>query len=368
MSSVASKVAGAYGERRLSVELTNICNLHCSYCLRDEDALYHTRANFLPLDLLQKIVTGARESMNVTHVGFTGGEPTLHPEFEQIVEMCVRSGVSVSFVTNGWHFDRVWPTVSAHRNAISTVAFSLDGPTQSEHDFWRGEGSFVRLVRAFSRCYGNGIPFSIKVTLRRDVIPKIERLALFAARMGASLLSFGHVMPTSSDSEESAMLTTDERIQAEQEIANLNGIFKMKIALDVGYFNVDLGAPCSPLAGASANVDYQGRLSLCCNLSGYRGAVGLDDVVADLNTEEFSTAYKKLSGLAIAVLEARAVHLTRLAELGIDPDPYSASPCLFCLDTFGKLPWRRIPEDAVTTTRSLPVVQMPRQAQPTIHR
>ena len=29
-----------YGAPRLIVELTNICNLHCSYCLRDEDARY----------------------------------------------------------------------------------------------------------------------------------------------------------------------------------------------------------------------------------------------------------------------------------------------------------------------------------------
>jgi molybdenum cofactor biosynthesis enzyme MoaA len=39
--------------KRISVELTNICNLHCSYCLRDEDALYHAPANFLSVELLE---------------------------------------------------------------------------------------------------------------------------------------------------------------------------------------------------------------------------------------------------------------------------------------------------------------------------
>ena len=37
-----------YGSQRVSVELTNICNLHCSYCLRDEDALYHSPAKYFP--------------------------------------------------------------------------------------------------------------------------------------------------------------------------------------------------------------------------------------------------------------------------------------------------------------------------------
>ncbi len=295
--------------------------------------------------------------MNITHVGFTGGEPTLHPEFDQVVEMCAASGVSVSFVTNGWHFERVWPTVLAHRKSISTVAFSLDGPSQSEHDFWRGEGSFIRLVQAFSRCFGNSIPFGIKVTLRRDVVPKLEQLALFAARMGASYLSFAHVLPTSHDVEDAEMLNANERIRAEQEIANLSRIFKIRIALDVGYFNVDTSAPCSPLAGVSANVDYRGCLSLCCNLSGFRGAAGRDDVVGDLNTEDFRSAYQKLSLLAGEQMEMRTNHLTMLAEQGIEPDMYSASPCLFCLHTFGKLPWKNGLNNASTASRALPVLR-----------
>src|SRR6185436_9301110 len=142
-----------FGSKRMSVELTNICNLHCSYCLRDEDALYHTPANFLSLDLLQKIEKQAREVMGITAVVFTGGEPTLHPKFERIIEVSEANDLKVSFVTNGWHFEKIWPTVLAHQNSISHIGFSLDGVTAESHDAWRGAGSFVRLVRALSRCF-----------------------------------------------------------------------------------------------------------------------------------------------------------------------------------------------------------------------
>ena len=70
-----------YGPRRLTVELTNVCNLHCSYCLRDEEALYHNPANFLAVDLFARAATSARDLMAIEHVMFTGGEPTLHPRF-----------------------------------------------------------------------------------------------------------------------------------------------------------------------------------------------------------------------------------------------------------------------------------------------
>jgi MoaA/NifB/PqqE/SkfB family radical SAM enzyme len=357
MSEMNPMPGGSFGPRRLSIELTNICNLHCSYCLRDEDALYHSPSNFFSPDLLQTIINRARVVMGLTNLAFTGGEPSLHPQFARLLGIASANGLKLSFVTNGWHFERIWPEVLAHRDSITNVAFSLDGATPEDHDHWRGAGSFVRVVSAFSRCYGNKIPFSIKVTLRRDTVEKLEQIALFAARMGASYLSFAHVLPTSTAVEDTSMLSLEERKRAEQEIANLSRIFKMKIALDVGYYNLEVSSPCSPLAGVSANIDYRGWLSLCCNLSGFRGAAGQEDVIADLNTEDFGSAYARLSQVAARQLAARAERLKALAEQGVAADLYDGSPCLFCLDTFGKLPWRRELGKNEIEGRSLPVLE-----------
>ena len=129
----------------------------------------------------------------------------------------------------------------------------------------------------------------------------------------------------------------------------------MKIALDVGYFNVDPKPPCSALADVSCNVDYRGRLSLCCNLSGYRGAVGEEDVAGDLHQQDFATAYAALSIMASEKLTARARRLADVADNNVALDLYSASPCLFCLDTTGKLPWRRSASKAAVA-RALPVL------------
>ena len=342
-----------YGPQRLIVELTNICNLHCSYCLRDEDALYHTRANFFDAGLLRRVVREARDSIKASYVMFTGGEATLHPEFGAVLAAVREEGLKCSFVTNGWHFERVWPVVSANRDAVTHVAFSLDGATREAHDRWRGEGSFVRLVRAFARCQASGLPFSVKAGLRRDTLPHLEQIAMFAARMGASALSFGHLLPTSARDEQELALDARERTQAEQEVALLARVFKMRITLNVGYYNTDPAAPCSALAGVSCNVDYQGRLSLCCNLSGYRGASGDTDVAADLNREGFGEAFARLQTIAHAQNERRRAALEAHArEGGGRADLSLGSPCFFCLHSFGKVPWQ-----ASAAPRSLPVVQ-----------
>ncbi|MCA1591840.1 MAG: radical SAM protein [Acidobacteria bacterium] len=345
-----------YGPQRLTIELTNLCNLHCSYCLRDEDALYHTPANFFPLELLQRIIEEARATVGITHVTFTGGEVTLHPQFREILEAVGAAGLKSSFVTNGWHFGKVWPAIRANRDSVSHVTFSLDGATREAHDYWRGEGSFVRLVRAFAICHPDDFPFNVKVGIRRDTVPQLEQIAMFAARMGAQALSFSHIMPTSLSVEDESALDIDERARAEEEIAELRRIFKMLINIEVGYYNTDPVAPCSSLAGTNCNIDYRGRLSLCCNLSGFRGAVGEGDVVSDLATEDFATAYQRLRSVAEAQIERRQSLLFQLAEEGKTADLYTGSPCLLCLKSYGKIPWHDQPVN-VNASRALPVMK-----------
>ena len=356
MNTTPQKTPGPnYGPRRLTVELTNICNLHCSYCLRDEDALYHRPANFLPVELFARVARDARDSMGIEQVMFTGGEPTLHPEFGKLLAAAATLDLKCSFVTNGWHFERVWPLLLEHRDALSHVSFSLDGATQEVHDRWRGEGSFERVVRAFSRCWANHLPFNVKVGIRRDTVPQLEAIALFAARMGAAGLSFAHIMPTSIEVLDASTLSLEERAEAEREIALLARIFKMRIGIDVGYYNTDPVAPCSALIGVSGNINYRGQLSLCCNLSGFRGGKSEEDIIADLNHEDFRSALPRLQHLAAAQSENRIRALTALAAAGEKADLTTGSPCLFCLNTLGKTPWSSLSQ--TSNERTLPVLR-----------
>lgn len=342
-----------YGPRRLVVELTNICNLHCNYCLRDEDALYHAPANFLAIDLFARIIREAREVADVSHVMFTGGEVTLHPKFGEILSAVREQDLKCSFITNGWNFDRVWPAVRDHRDVITHVAFSLDGATPEAHDSTRGAGSFKRIVSAFARCRAANLPFIAKTVIRRDTIGLLEPIAIFAARLGAGGVTFVHLLPTLSIAAGNQTLSRPERVAAEQEIAALRSILKINVTLDVGYIQTDPAAPCAPLAAASFNLDYQGRLSLCCNLSGYRGATRHPDLVADLRVESFAVGYARFLEMAKDQVARRAQALRRTAQSGSDLDLNIASPCLFCLQTFGKMPWNG---SSTTAVRALPVI------------
>jgi hypothetical protein len=147
-----------------------------------------------------------------------------------------------------------------------------------------------------------------------------------------------HLMPTSPGAAALGLPTAAEWRQAEQEIAILRGLLRMDVELAAGRLDVDPAAPCAVLQGLDCNVDYRGRLSLCCHLAGFSGGIADDDVVADLHSESFAAAYPRLRALAAMQVARRAAVL---AEPGASDDLERASPCRVCLRSFGKVPWTR---------------------------
>lgn len=339
--------------RQISFELTNICNLRCSYCVRDDESLYRTPAHFFPTELLRRVLREAAAAHPVKVVSFTGGEATLHPKFAEVVEAVADAGLRFTLVTNGWHFERVRPHLLARKAAVGQVAFSLDGATAAEHDRWRGDGSFSRVRRGAEACLADGLPFGFKVVLRRDVVARLEAVAMTAARLGARSLQFSHFLSTSSAAEGESALSLEERREAEREVAALGRVLRMQVGLSTGYYNTDPAPPCIILRGESCHVDFRGRLTLCCNLSDYRGAGEEGDVLADLNREPFPRAFERLRGVAAGQLERRSAALAEFAARGQEPDLETGSPCLFCIKCFGKTPWRQAPDARLT---ALPVL------------
>jgi hypothetical protein len=68
----------------------------------------------------------------------------------------------------------------------------------------------------------------------------------------------------------------------------------------------------------------------------------------------------RLKALAQAQLERRRQALAAIKTRGEEPDLYTGSPCLFCLQSFGKIPWRSAQTAAhADGVRSLPVIAAP---------
>jgi len=319
----------------LVVELIDVCNLNCAYCLRDEGAL-HGRPHALSVALLRKTLLDLKDRTERCNVVFTGGEPTLHPDFPGILRAVRDAGFRYSVITNGWTFARSLPVFLEFRDALAAIAFSIDGPTQADHDAIRGRGSFERIMNAVANCREHGLRFRLKVTVDRSKASRVADFAALAKATGADRLELGPLFPTSASGFEDVP-TVAEQEAFLHEVAFLRESEGVQMSLAAGFVDPRPEPVCGPLLGEAINLDYRGRLALCTVLTGFRGQTGDRDIVADLHQTPLSDGLDRIARLVEGRNQERRESFSSLdierpaIPLGL------ASHCLDCLRAFGKI-------------------------------
>ncbi len=166
-------------ERRHWVRLTRVCNQRCLFCL-DRDAQNGTWADFKALR--RELSRGRGQGLR--RVVLSGGEPTLHPRFLEIVALCRRLGYGhIQAITNGRRFCYPRFLASAAAAGLSEITFSLHGHTAALHDrLTRVPGSFLQALAALKAALGLPLIVSVDVVINRLNLPFLrELLELYAA-------------------------------------------------------------------------------------------------------------------------------------------------------------------------------------------
>ncbi len=125
--------------RRLVLELTNACNYQCKMCgyeqLDSQNRFF--KMQFLkPLEPLWDVIEEATL--------FGWGEPTIHPDFGQFVQLFQEKGIRVYFVTNGSTLSKIRPLLLSPRPLLMGV--SLDGATAATNDGIRKGANFEKII------------------------------------------------------------------------------------------------------------------------------------------------------------------------------------------------------------------------------
>ncbi|BFO16919.1 hypothetical protein SHKM778_33070 [Streptomyces sp. KM77-8] len=167
----------------LTWELTYACNLSCTHCLsssgrRDPRELTTDEA---------KAVIDELEAMQVFYVNIGGGEPTVRPDFWELLDYATAHHVGVKFSTNGV---RITPEVARRLagNDYVDVQISLDGATAEVNDAVRDSGSYATALRAMGNLADAGVKnFKLSVVCTRHNIPQMDDFKEIADRYGAQL-------------------------------------------------------------------------------------------------------------------------------------------------------------------------------------
>jgi mycofactocin radical SAM maturase len=167
----------------LTWELTYACNLACRHCLsssgrRDPGELSTDEA---------KGIIDELEAMQVFYVNIGGGEPTIRPDFWELLDYATDHHVGVKFSTNG---PRITSLVAARLAAEEyvDVQVSLDGATAKVNDAVRGPGTYDTAIRAIENLAGAGfVGFKVSVVCTRQNVSQLDAFAALCKRYGAQL-------------------------------------------------------------------------------------------------------------------------------------------------------------------------------------
>ncbi len=320
---------------RVAFEVTRRCNLNCKHCLRDEA----DGPQDLPLSLIERVMTQAKEKYGIQLTAFTGGEPLMYPRLEELFDLVDDMGFSFSFVTNGHLVPKRLGLLTRPetRRRLTHVAVSLDGPDAETHDHIRGEGAFKKAVVAIAALKAQGFPVHVKYSVAKHNFDQLERAALQAAHLGAARIELAHVHPTPENVKAGLILTPDEMRKVESEVYRLSEELKMMVTMTSGIYVGQGFFSCAALAMFEMYVDYKGRLCLCCQLPGLKGRDPgkiEGDVIADLAETDLWDAHKKLVSV-ISGLQKKRVDMIAKGEL----DMTDHFQCVSCARHFGKMDW-----------------------------
>lgn len=109
--------------KKIYIEITNTCNLKCSFCGGSKNPLKVMDPDFFS-GILKKI---SGKTRNIClHVM---GEPLMHPEIGKILDICGEHSFKVNLATNGTMADRLKEVIK--KPAIRQINFSLHSMEES---------------------------------------------------------------------------------------------------------------------------------------------------------------------------------------------------------------------------------------------
>jgi MoaA/NifB/PqqE/SkfB family radical SAM enzyme len=159
----------------VGVGLTNECNLRCPHCYRPDAVIQR---------LTVQDIARVCEAIPVKSMNLGVGENGLHPDYRVMLDYLSQQDIVTSLTSNGLSTEVL---TDAELARFRSVEFSLDFPTESEHDAFRGRGNWRTVIQALERAASIGLPVTITAVMMRLNYDKLPALARLAASFGANL-------------------------------------------------------------------------------------------------------------------------------------------------------------------------------------
>ena len=213
----------------LLAELTYRCPLHCVFCSNPVDYARHDAE--LSTDDWKRVFREAR-AMGSVQLGFSGGEPLLRDDLEELVAEAHQLGFYTNLITSGIGLTEA-RAKALKAAGLAHIQLSFQDSTRELNDFLSNTRTFQHKSRVAKIIKDQGYPMVLNCVMHRYNLPHVGRIVQMAEDMGAEFLELANTQyyGWAWQNREALMPTPQELADAEAIVdvhkARLQG--KMKI-------------------------------------------------------------------------------------------------------------------------------------------
>lgn len=131
--------------KKTYIEITNVCNLSCSFCPQTK-----RKPQYMKEDAFKRILDQMKPFTDYLYF-HVKGEPLLHPELETFLDISHEYGYKVNITTNGTLIPKVWDKLF-YKPALRQINISLHSMEEGNGDIYKKDyreniEAFVKKIR-----------------------------------------------------------------------------------------------------------------------------------------------------------------------------------------------------------------------------
>jgi pyrroloquinoline quinone biosynthesis protein E len=172
----------------LLAELTYRCPLHCVFCYNPVDFARHEQ-ELSTADWLRVLREG--RELGAVQCGFSGGEPLLRDDLEELVAEARRLGYYTNLLTSGVGLTAA-RAAALKAAGLDHVQLSFQDSTKEINDFLSHTRTYDLKQRVAKMIRDQGWPMVMNVVIHRLNIEHVDRIIAMAAELGAEYLELAN--------------------------------------------------------------------------------------------------------------------------------------------------------------------------------
>lgn len=184
---------------KITLLLTHRCNQRCEFCFDASKVINGTSESDISLETVKRtidLLTESFDDISSFNITLSGGEPTLHPSFLEIVKQISDAGFQITILSNGQRFaDKDFMKKVLSYN-IWNLQFSIEGATAEVHDYRVGcKGAWESVMRAIKNAQEFGVRLNTNSTVTNKSVEEMFDIIDLLDSLDVKKMNISNTLP-----------------------------------------------------------------------------------------------------------------------------------------------------------------------------